>query len=102
MPMQYLPHLANIMDYVSTCVVEQLWKDKLMWLWETSQEGNESASFVFPLLVHPDVTSMAHIIGMVDRFLQWLQGFGESVKFCTCEDVATAWLEVKKEKANRQ
>ena len=101
MPLQYLPHLANSMGYVSTRVVEQMWKDKFMWLWETSQEGNESADFIFPLLVHPDVTGMAHIIGMVDRFLQWLQGFGDSVEFCTCEDIAKSWLEIKEKGKER-
>lgn len=100
MPMMYLPHLANSMGYVSTRVVEQMWKDKFMWLWDESREGNESAEFIFPLLVHPDVSGMAHIIGMVDRFLQWLGSFGDAVQFCPCEDIASAWLEAKqKERA---
>ncbi|SPN97347.1 uncharacterized protein DNG_00861 [Cephalotrichum gorgonifer] len=96
MPLQYLPHLANSMGYVSTRVVEQMWKDKFTWLWEnsltSSREGDESADFVFPILVHPDTSGLAHIIGMVDRFVQWLQGFGDEVEFCTCEEIAGAWL----------
>ena len=40
---------------------------------------------------------MAHIIGMVERFIAWLQAFGtEKVEFCRHEDVATEWLEIEK------
>lgn len=99
MPLQYLPHLANSMGYVSTRVVEQIWKDKFMWLWEHGKEGSEAADFIFPILIHPDTSGMAHIIGMVDRFIKWLQGFGESVQFCTHEQIATAWLEVQQKAA---
>lgn len=102
MPMQYLPHLANSMGYVSTSVVEKMWQDKFLWLWENecARGGGEGAlDFMFPLLVHPDVTGMAHIIGMVDRFLQWLKSFGDEVEFCTCEAIATSWLAAKKKEA---
>ncbi|KAJ5736962.1 polysaccharide deacetylase family protein [Penicillium malachiteum] len=74
------------MEYVSTRVVEQIWKDKFMWLWEHGKEGNEAADFVFPILIHPDTS---------DRFVKWLQGFGDSVQFYTHEQIATAWLSVK-------
>lgn len=99
MPMMYLPHLPNSMGYVSTRVVEQMWKDKFLWLWENNKEGDDSADFMFPILIHPDVTGLAHIIGMVDRFVSWLQGFGDSVEFCTCEQIATGWL-ANQEKIN--
>lgn len=92
MPLQYLPHLANSMGYVSTRVVEQMWRDKFEWLWEHSDEGDESADFIFPILVHPDTSGLAHIIGMVDRFIGWLRGFGDEVEFCTGEQIAGAWL----------
>ncbi len=95
MPLQYLPHLANSMGYVSTRVVEQMWKDKFTWLWENSTEGSEFADFIFPILLHPDTSGMAHIIGMAERIIQWLQGFGESVEFCTHEQIASAWLAEK-------
>lgn len=102
MPLQYLPHLVNSMGYVSTRVVEAMWKDKFMWLWENgSQEGTEAADFMFPLLVHPDVSGMAHIIGMIDRFLGWLRGFGDAVEFCRCEEIATNWLASQKKKAEK-
>jgi hypothetical protein len=101
MPLQYLPHLANSMGYVSTRVVEQMWKDKFIWLWKNSREGNEAADFIFPILIHPDTSGMAHIIGMVDRFVGWLQGYGDVVEFCTHEQIASAWLAVEKKTAGK-
>ncbi|KAK5557932.1 hypothetical protein LTR46_004110 [Exophiala xenobiotica] len=101
MPMQYLPHLANSMGYVSTRVVEQMWKDKFMWLWDNasvSTEGSAMADFVFPILMHPDTSGMSHIIGMSERFITWLQGFGDSVTFSKHEDIATEWLAEQKQK----
>lgn len=96
MPLQYLPHLANSMGYVSTRVVEQMWKDKFMWLMENSEEGNKSADFIFPILMHPDTSGMAHIIGMAERVMIWLKGFGDSVEFCTHEQIANTWLNEQK------
>lgn len=102
MPLQYLPHLANSCGYVATRVVEQMWKDKFLWLWDHGRkEGGESADFVFPLLIHPDTSGLAHIIGMIDRFVGWLRGFGEAVQFCRHEDVARAWLAEQKVKAGK-
>ncbi|KUJ13708.1 polysaccharide deacetylase family protein [Mollisia scopiformis] len=101
MPLQYLPHLANSMGYVSTRVVEQMWKDKFMWLWDNGKEGTESLDFIFPILMHPDTSGMAHIIGMSERVIQWLQGFGDQVEFCTHEQIATAWLAEKKQLAGK-
>ncbi|KFA68371.1 hypothetical protein S40285_02501 [Stachybotrys chlorohalonatus IBT 40285] len=101
MPLQYLPHLANSMGYVSTRVVEQMWKDKFLWLWEHGRaEGCEAADFMFPLLVHPDTSGLAHVIGMIERFVGWLKGF-EGVEFCTCEQVAATWLAVQMKAAGK-
>ena len=53
MPLQYLPHLPNSMGYVSTRVVEQMWKDKFMWLWENAaatEKSFDTADFIFPIL----------------------------------------------------
>lgn len=103
MPMMYLPHLSNSMGYVSTRVVEQMWKDKFLWLWETNtKEGCEAADFIFPLLVHPDVSGLAHIIGMIDRFIGWLRGFGNAVQFCTCETIAAEWLAVQRKAVGKE
>lgn len=98
MPLQYLPHLANSNGYVSTRVVEQMWKDKFMWLWENGKEGTQSADFIFPILMHPDTSGMAHIIGMSERVVTWLKSWGDSVEFCTHEEIAREWLAEQKAK----
>jgi uncharacterized protein YcgI (DUF1989 family) len=92
MPLQYLPHLANSNGYVSTSVVEQMWKDKFMWLWENSDEGGSLADFIFPILMHPDTSGMAHIMGMAERVMLWLKGWGDAVEFCSHEQIAREWL----------
>ncbi|KAG0652599.1 Peptidoglycan deacetylase [Hyphodiscus hymeniophilus] len=106
MPLQYLPHLPNSMGYVSTRVVEQMWKDKFEWTWEHfSQDpgnlGGDEISFVFPLLMHPDTSGMSHIIGMVERMILWLKSWGDAVEFCKHEDVARTWLQVQKFKSEQ-
>ncbi|KAF3009399.1 hypothetical protein E8E14_009408 [Neopestalotiopsis sp. 37M] len=95
MPLQYLPHLPNSMGYVSTRVVEQMWKDKFMWLWEhaaTTEKSFDTADFIFPILMHPDTSGMAHIMGMAERIITWLQSWGDAVEFCRHEDIAMDWL----------
>jgi uncharacterized protein YcgI (DUF1989 family)/peptidoglycan/xylan/chitin deacetylase (PgdA/CDA1 family) len=99
MPLQYLPHLANSMGYVSTRVVEQMWKDKFLWLWENAADSEktfDTADFIFPILMHPDTSGMAHIIGMAERVISWLQSWGDVVEFSTHEDIARDWLATRK------
>ncbi len=70
-----------------------------MWLWEdpTPESGG---NFVFPIVLHPDTSGMAHVIGMIERFIRWLQGWGEEVEFWRCEDIARAWKEARREKSH--
>lgn len=96
MAMQYFPHLHNSHGYVDARVVEQRWKDIFLWLWENAEFEQEDGSFVFPILMHPDTSGMAHVIGMVDRFVAWLRGWGDSVQFQTYESIAQDWLNEKK------
>lgn len=42
---------------------------------------------------------MAHIIGMIERFLIWLKGMqGEVVEFATMGDVAEGWKKARVKK----
>lgn len=93
MALQYFPHLHNSHGHVDARVVEQRWKDIFLWLWENPDL--EDGSFVFPLLMHPDTSGMAHVTGMVDRFIGWLRGWGDSVQFHTFSSIAQSWLEEK-------
>ena len=100
MPLQYLPHLPNSMGYVSTRVIEQMWKDKFMWCLENYSQDvgylGDEMSFVFPILMHPDTSGMAHILGMSERVISWLKSWGDTVQFCTHEEIANVWLKAQK------
>jgi hypothetical protein len=52
------------------------------------EEAREGQEVVFGLVLHPDTSGMAHVVGMVKRFLEWLKGFGEEVEWCRYEEVA--------------
>jgi peptidoglycan/xylan/chitin deacetylase (PgdA/CDA1 family) len=93
MALQYFPHLHNSHGHVDARVVEQRWKDIFLWLWENPDL--EDGSFVFPLLMHPDTSGMAHVAGMVDRFIGWLRGWGDTVQFHTFSSIAQSWLDEK-------
>lgn len=86
-PLQFLPHVPNSQGYTDVRVIENLWRDRFLWIRENETEP------VFPVLMHPDTSGMAHVIGMLERFLSWLRGFeaeGE-VEFCTSGDIARWW-----------
>lgn len=90
-PLSYLPHVNNSHGYVDTRVIEQMWKDRFLWLWENAgDEGSEEGvnDFIFPICLHPDTSGMAHVIGMIERMMIWLQSWGEEVQFCRYEDIA--------------
>ena len=93
-PMSYYPHTANSHGYVDPRQIEQMWKDRFLWLWHNEREvpnGSTTSFLVFPLVLHPDTSGMAHVIGMIERFLVWLKGWGDDVVFEKYEDIAEAF-----------
>lgn len=92
MAMQYFPHAENTQGFVDVRVVEQRWKDIFMYLWENSNADREDGTYVFPLLMHPDTSGMAHVMSMVDRFVGWLRDWGDSVEFHTFSSIAQGYL----------
>lgn len=97
-PLQFYPHTPNSQGYVDVRVVERMWRDKFEFIREEMKEhgvkdvGKEGEEMrVFPLVLHPDTSGMAHVIGMVGRMVEWLRGWGEEVEFCTFESVAREW-----------
>ncbi|TAQ89363.1 hypothetical protein B7494_g2334 [Chlorociboria aeruginascens] len=104
-PMQYLPAAPNSHGFVSANAVMEMWKERFEFLYsdcgdeESEQDvaGDEKAKketgFIYPLVLHPDTSGMAHVIGMIDRMISWLKSQGKEVEFCRYEDVA---LEFKK------
>ena len=68
-----------------------MWKDRFEWLWENgSGAEDEGCDFVFPLILHPDCSGMAHVVGMVERMIEWLKE-KDGVEFCRYEDIARQW-----------
>ncbi|KAF1960357.1 polysaccharide deacetylase [Byssothecium circinans] len=98
-PLQFWPHVENSQGYVDVRVIEQMWKDKFEWIREEmddegAHEGKAEIR-VFPLVLHPDTSGMAHIIGMIKRVLLWLKEWEEKgeVEFWTYESAAREWRE---------
>ncbi|CAG9982994.1 unnamed protein product [Clonostachys byssicola] len=90
-PLQYFPNVPNSFGYVDVAVVERQWRDRFEWLRREIAEGDEETK-VFCIVNHPDVSGMAHVIGMVERFIKWLQSFGDEVEFVTYEEIAEKFL----------
>lgn len=90
-PMQFWPHTANSQGYVDARVMENMWRDKFEWIRTEVEDMGEKDVMVFPLVLHPDTSGMAHVIGMVDRVITYLEGWGEEVEFCTFENAAREW-----------
>ncbi|CRG89345.1 hypothetical protein PISL3812_06381 [Talaromyces islandicus] len=87
-PMQYLPHVHNSHGYVDVRVIEQMWRDRFLWIREHESDP------IFAMLMHPDTSGMAHVIGMVERMIRWLQSWGEGeVEFMQTGEIARWWKE---------
>ncbi|EUC35665.1 hypothetical protein COCCADRAFT_24476 [Bipolaris zeicola 26-R-13] len=95
MGLQYFPHVANTNGQVDVRVVEQRWKDIFLWLWENGEAESDDGTFIFPLLMHPDSSGLAHAMTMADRFIGWLRSWGDSVEFHTYESIAHDFLHKK-------
>lgn len=92
--MQFLPAAVNSHGFVSANSIMDMWKERFNFLYhEFDDENRENGTgdFIFPLVLHPDTSGMAHVIGMIDRMIVWLKGRGDEVEFCTYEDVAREW-----------
>jgi hypothetical protein len=91
-PMHYIPSAPNSHGFVSPALIEENWKARFDFLYNEALERSESdAGFLFPLVLHPDTSGMAHVIGMVDRTIQWLKDRGAGVEFATYGRCASEW-----------
>ncbi|CAE7193437.1 hypothetical protein HRS9139_08922 [Pyrenophora teres f. teres] len=94
-PLQFLPNSHNSQGYVDVRVMENMWRDKLEWVRsEMEDEGlAEGEMCVFPLILHPDTSGMAHVVGMVERVIRWLKELEDEgvVEWCRYADVAGEW-----------
>ena len=69
--------------------------DRFEWLRSEIADGDEEMK-VFSHIIHPDTSGMAHVIGMIERFLKWLQSFGDEVEFVTCGQLAEEYRKAQK------
>lgn len=90
-PMQFWPHTPNSHGYVDARVMENMWRDKFEWIKTEVDDLRDTDVMVFPLVLHPDTSGMAHVIGMIERVITYLEGFGDAVEFCTFEHAAGVW-----------
>ena len=90
-PMQFWPHTPNSQGYVDARILENMWKDKFEWIMTEVDDMDKSGTMVFPLVLHPDTSGMAHVIGMIERIITYLKGWGDEVEFCTFEEAAKEW-----------
>lgn len=90
-PLQFFPHRPNSAGYVDVRVVERMWMDRFEWLRSEAEEEGDGSDIVFSLILHPDTSGMAHVIGMVKRFLEWLKAFGDEVEWCRYEEIAESF-----------
>ncbi|KAH9810105.1 polysaccharide deacetylase family protein [Teratosphaeria destructans] len=92
-PLQFYPHTPNSAGYVDVRVVERMWRDRVEWLRYEMKEEEEGSTKVCAVVLHPGTAGMAHVIGMVERFLVWLTDL-EDVEFCRYEDIAQEYREL--------
>ncbi|KAI5209817.1 hypothetical protein AUEXF2481DRAFT_66575 [Aureobasidium subglaciale EXF-2481] len=87
-PMQFFPNVPNSQGFVDVRLIERMWMDRFEWFKSEVEDGREDMT-IFALVLHPDTSGMAHVIGMIRRFLGWVKSFGDEVEFCTYEQIAT-------------
>jgi hypothetical protein len=97
--MQYFPTAPNSHGYVPSASILSMWKSRFSFLYHEHDEEERKAgkgNFIFPLVLHPDTSGMAHVIGMIDEMIGWLKGWGAEVEFSKYEHVAREWREKQK------
>jgi hypothetical protein len=87
-PMQFWPHTSNSQGYVDARVIEHMWKERYEFLSAEIEEDDDRGMTVFPLILHPDTSGMAHVLPMIERFLKWVLAKGESVEFMSFGEAA--------------
>jgi peptidoglycan/xylan/chitin deacetylase (PgdA/CDA1 family) len=90
-PMQFWPHTPNSQGYVDSRVIEHMWRERFEFIRTEAKEKGSDAVTIYPLVLHPDTSGMAHILPMVERFLRWIMEYGDEVEFLQYTVVAEAW-----------
>ena len=94
-PMQFLPSAPNSHGYVPPTAIMENWKARFEYLYHEFDDEEGKGDFIFPLVLHPDTSGLAHVIGMIDKMIAYLKGWGDEVEFCRFGDVAEEWRKQK-------
>lgn len=84
-PLMYIKSFPNSQGYVSTRVVEDMWREQFDFVYR------EYDFAVFPMTIHPDVSGRAHGVLMHERLIDYMQS-KPGVEFCTFEQIADMFL----------
>jgi len=80
-PMMFVKKSANSGGWIDVRTVEQLWKDQFTYFYREYDE------FLFPITIHPDVSGRPHVLLMLERFIEWVNGH-EGVNWVTMKEMA--------------
>jgi hypothetical protein len=92
----YLPHLWRRCGRIGFS--SYILKEKMRTTQNNGEQGRGGGEkdFIFPLVLYPDTSGMAHVIGMIDCVITWLKAKGDEIKFAKYEDCARSWKSQQK------
>jgi peptidoglycan-N-acetylglucosamine deacetylase len=65
--------------------MEQMWRDQFDWVYR------EHDYAVFPITIHPDVSSRPQVLLVLERLIAHLRKH-DGIRFCTCDEIADDFI----------
>jgi peptidoglycan/xylan/chitin deacetylase (PgdA/CDA1 family) len=81
-PMLFMKNVPNSHGFVNPRDIEQMWRDQFDWVYRNMDYA------VFPFTIHPDVSGRPHVLMMLERLIDYINGH-EGVVWMPFEDIAT-------------
>lgn len=80
-PMLFIKAYPNSHGYVNPRDLEQSWRDQFDYIYR------EEDYAVFPMTIHPDVSGRPHVLLMLERFIEYVNGH-DGARWLTYEEIA--------------
>lgn len=80
-PMLFMKNVPNSHGFVNPRDIEQMWRDQFDWVYQNMDYA------VFPFTIHPDVSGRPHVLMMLERLINYINGH-EGVIWMPFEDIA--------------
>ncbi|TXD96222.1 polysaccharide deacetylase [Psychrobacter frigidicola] len=80
-PMLFMKNVPNSHGFVNPRDIEQMWRDQFDWVYRNMDYA------VFPFTIHPDVSGRPHVLMMLERLIDYINGH-EGVVWMPFEDIA--------------